>query len=194
MDIFEAVIDEIALSGLEGDVITVVLLNCFVKTRYYTGCTPKELWYHLSNRKCPSTFPLALDEQAKCYIWSLLHEASAGIVNFYVLKSARQFHEDNLTFTYRLVSDSGIRGSCWEYDTREDVTSAILNDDTSGNLSQVITRWAYKMCVFSLQYPFHPHHRSHTSTICTEWLLHPLCSLIIMSTICHEASAMLVNS
>ena len=166
----------------------------FVRTRYYAGCTPKELWHHLSNRKCPSTFPLALDEQAKCYIWSLLHEASTGIINFYVLKSARQFQEDTLAFTYRLVSDSGTRGSCWEYDTREDVTSAILNDDASGNLNQVITRWVYKMCVFSLQYLNHPHHRGHTSAIYTEWLLHPLCSLIIMSIICHEACAVQVNS
>lgn len=122
MNIFEAVVDEIALSGLE-------------------GCTTKELWHHLTNRKCPSTFPLALDEQAKCYIWSLLHDSSSGIINFYVLQSARQFQEDNLTFTYRLVSNAGIRGSCWDYDTREDITAAILNDDCNRNLCQVTTRY-----------------------------------------------------
>lgn len=122
------------------------MANAFCITSYYVGCTTKELWHHLANRKCPNTFPLALDEQAKSYIWSLLLEASSDILNFYVLKNSRQF-EDALSFTYRLVSSSGIRGSCWDYDTREDVTAAIFNDDTNRNLSQVITRWAYSMCV-----------------------------------------------
>ena len=122
------------------------MVNAFCITSYYVGCTIKELWHHLANRKCPNTFPLALDEQAKSYIWSLLLEASSDILNFYVLKNPRQFEEDGLLFTYRLVSNSGIRGSCWDYDTREDVTAAIFNDDTNRNLSQVITGWAYRMC------------------------------------------------
>lgn len=123
----------------------ITLLLKFIITRCYVGCTTRELWHHLTNRKSPVSFPLTLDQQAKCYIWSLLHEASSGIINFYVLQSARQ---DNL-FTYRLVSNSGVRGSCWDHDSREDVTVAILSNDTNKGLSQVTTRWACSVCVCS---------------------------------------------
>jgi len=170
MDIFEAVIDEIALSGLEGKVNVGLY---FIIAHYCLGCTTRELWHHLANRKCPNTFPLALDEQAKCYIWSLLHETSLNIINFYVLRSARQFQGDNLSFTFRLVSDSGIRGSCWDYDTREDVTAAILNDDVNRNLSQVTARWACNnyVCVHIIPYQLPMlYHRSHQLQVV--WLLH----------------------
>lgn len=103
----------------------------------------------MTKRKYPKAFPLAISEQVKCYVWSLLYASSSGYVNFYELKSPRELQEKDNVFTckYRLVNEPGLRGSCWDYDVREDVTSAILSDTDNSKLSQVIERYIHWLCV-----------------------------------------------
>ncbi|CAD5117834.1 DgyrCDS6580 [Dimorphilus gyrociliatus] len=119
MDILDSTIDEVALEGLD-------------------GITIPSLWIRLENRRPPLQF--TLDDKGKRFIWKLLGQSED--IQFFKLKKPRsdikykifgedddetlerQVDDEDNIYSFKLIRDGDVVGSCEEYQIRQDITKA----------------------------------------------------------------------
>ncbi|EDV19286.1 uncharacterized protein TRIADDRAFT_62268 [Trichoplax adhaerens] len=157
MQAIAAIIDEIALEGLEGITLPI-------------------LWMRIDQRQ--PKIDLTLDDAAKEYIWQKLASLPCGIIDYFIVPHARTYstlddnlnqcstnqclmdkesswHRENDPYPYNLISDetNGIRGSCRDYYTRDKITSIIRNENNTANTSfqEATAMWDDKLVLVANQ-------------------------------------------
>ncbi|RDD40570.1 General transcription factor 3C polypeptide 1 [Trichoplax sp. H2] len=157
MQAIAAIIDEIALEGLEGITLPI-------------------LWMRIDQRQ--PKIDLTLDDAAKEYIWQKLASLPCGIIDYFIVPHARTYstlddnlnqcstnqclmdkesswHRENDPYPYNLISDetNGIRGSCRDYYTRDKITSIIRNENNTANTSfqEATAMWGDKLVLVANQ-------------------------------------------
>ncbi|XP_013384833.1 general transcription factor 3C polypeptide 1-like [Lingula anatina] len=150
MDFFEAVVDEIALEGLD-------------------GITIATLWLRLEDRR--PKFPFSLDNTCKQFLWNRI--SVHPDLKFYELPEERptvviwdrwssvekdseicvqQSLEEVDPYPVQIIDKGGIQGSCSTFTTRTDITFEIRDDEKSlCTLEKAIERWGNKLVIVASQ-------------------------------------------
>jgi general transcription factor 3C polypeptide 1 len=151
MDFKSKLLEEIALEGLE-------------------GITISALWTRLANVQ--PEFPLALDDDSKRFLWEIIvtHEE----FKFYALPEARgklvifdRFQYTNAEtgicvesadhpediYPPKVIREGNIKGSCFAYFTREDVTGELRTEEgtITCSLENAIKEWDDRLVIVASQ-------------------------------------------